>query len=150
MDFAMLTQGQGNLPKLDLKSPDGASAEIYCYGGHVTSWKTPDGVERLFLSQTAEFTPGIAIRGGIPVIFPQFAGFGRLVKHGFARTHAWEYAGTDTNADYVTAHFVLRDSDTIRGFWNYAFELTLSITIGGQHLDLDFNVKNTSDTAFQF
>jgi hypothetical protein len=52
----------------------------------VLSWVTPDGRERLFLSDKAVFDGSVAIRGGIPVCWPQFAGLGELPKHGFVRT----------------------------------------------------------------
>ena len=62
--------------------------------GHVLSW-TCAGKERLFLSAKAEVQAGegalAAIRGGIPLCWPQFAGRGPLPKHGFARTTgAWQ------------------------------------------------------------
>ena len=63
---------------------------VYLHGAHVTSWKPArDHDERLFLSERSEFRAGTAIRGGIPVIFPQFAAEGPLPRHGFARTSEW-------------------------------------------------------------
>ena len=44
------------------------------------------------------FKPPKAIRGGVPVCFPQFGGFGPLQQHGFARNSAFEVVsgGSDT------------------------------------------------------
>ena len=82
--------GKGELPVATLTHESGATAEVYILGAHVTSWKTSDGVERLFVSSASAFTRGAAIRGGIPVCWPQFSGRGALPKHGFARTsEAW-------------------------------------------------------------
>src|SRR5258705_11634652 len=82
--------GVGGLPLVKLRAADGATADVYLHGAHVTSWRpTPGDEERLFLSARSEFRPGTAIRGGIPVIFPQFAAEGPLVRHGFARTSEW-------------------------------------------------------------
>jgi hypothetical protein len=36
------------------------------------------------------FKPPKAIRGGIPICFPQFSDFGPLGQHGFARNRSWE------------------------------------------------------------
>ena len=57
--------------------PDGATATVARHGGHVVSWRTADGLERLFVSDRATIAAGAAIRGGIPVCFPQFAGWVR-------------------------------------------------------------------------
>ena len=85
--------GRGELPTATMSHPSGASCEIVLTGAHVTSWKTADGVERLFMSSASQFGAGAAIRGGIPVCFPQFSGRGPLPKHGFVRTSdAWEIA----------------------------------------------------------
>ena len=77
---AQTVPGRGGLEKVVLRSRDGALAEVYLHGAHVTSWR-PAGTreERLFLSERSEFRGGAAIRGGIPVIFPQFAAEGPLL-----------------------------------------------------------------------
>jgi hypothetical protein len=41
------------------------------WGATLTSWIC-DGVERIFLSENAIFNEVKAIRGGIPLVFPQF------------------------------------------------------------------------------
>ena len=82
--------GRGGLDRVTLSSRDGARAEVYLQGAHVTSWRpATDDRERLFLSERSKYCPGGAIRGGIPVIFPQFAAEGPLPRHGFARTSRW-------------------------------------------------------------
>src|SRR4051812_40962098 len=78
----------GGLPSVQLTHADGSSAKVTLHGGHVVSWKDRLGVERLFMSKKAVFAPGKAIRGGIPIIFPQF-GPGPLPGHGFARNTSW-------------------------------------------------------------
>ncbi|THF99991.1 hypothetical protein TEA_017529 [Camellia sinensis var. sinensis] len=62
---------------------------VYLYGGHVTSWKNDHGEELLFVSSKAIFKPPKAIRGGIPICFPQFSNHGSLEQHGFARNRFW-------------------------------------------------------------
>lgn len=54
--------------------------------------------ELIFVSKKAVFKPPKAIRGGVPVCFPQFGGFGPLQQHGFARNSAFEVVtgGLDT------------------------------------------------------
>ncbi len=44
----------------------------------------------IFMSKNAVFAPPKAIRGGVPVCFPQFSNFGPLAQqHGFVRNKQW-------------------------------------------------------------
>ncbi|PUZ48759.1 hypothetical protein GQ55_7G272500 [Panicum hallii var. hallii] len=83
------TKGPTGLEKLVLREARGWSAEVHLYGGQVTSWKNDRGDELLFVSSKAIFKPPKAIRGGIPICFPQFGTQGNLEKHGFARNRLW-------------------------------------------------------------
>ena len=74
---------------ITVTSQDGAKISVSLHGGHVCSWLTPDGIEHLYLSPLTKIKKDSAIRGGIPIIFPQFAQRGALPKHGFARNVAW-------------------------------------------------------------
>ena len=67
-------------------SSGSASAELYLHGATLTSWKV-DGEELLFVSPKAVFAPPKAIRGGVPVCFPQFAMLGPLQVRGCWRMH---------------------------------------------------------------
>ncbi|KAF2553107.1 hypothetical protein F2Q68_00035586 [Brassica cretica] len=67
-----VTEGEGNLPKLVLTSPDKSEAEIYLFGGCVTSWKVASGKDLLFVRPDAVFNKIKPISGGIPHCFPQF------------------------------------------------------------------------------
>jgi glucose-6-phosphate 1-epimerase len=72
------------------------NAKICTYGAHVVE-ATVEGERLLFLSQQAVFEKGKAIRGGIPVIWPQFSNRGPLPSHGFARVRQWTvHSKTDT------------------------------------------------------
>ncbi|KAJ0965624.1 hypothetical protein J5N97_026762 [Dioscorea zingiberensis] len=84
-----LCNGANGLEKIVLREFRGSSAEVYLYGGQVTSWKNDHGEELLFVSSKAVFKPPKAIRGGIPICFPQFGTHGGLEQHGFARNKIW-------------------------------------------------------------
>ena len=73
------------LDAVELRAPDGARATVLLHGGHVVSWVPAGADEQLYLSPKSSFAPGSAIRGGVPVIFPQFNTRGPLQRHGFAR-----------------------------------------------------------------
>ncbi|XP_052732101.1 putative glucose-6-phosphate 1-epimerase isoform X1 [Vigna angularis] len=87
--YVEFCKGVNGLDKVILRESRGSSAEVYLYGAHVTSWKNDHGEELLFLSSKAVFKPPKAIRGGIPICFPQFGGLGTLDQHGFARNRLW-------------------------------------------------------------
>lgn len=139
-------------PEVSLLADDGARARVHLHGAHVTSW-TPavSGVERLFLSSAADYTEGAAIRGGIPVIFPQFANLGPLPKHGFARTTAWELASVG-RSEGGAAEAVLRlaSSEATREIWPYGFLAELSVTVGGALLHVSLSVTNADVQPFEF
>lgn len=82
-------QGQ---PAVRVQSPDGAQATVLLHGAQVISWVPAGGANQLYLSTKAVIAPGQAVRGGVPVVFPQFAQRGpdtSLPRHGLLRTRAW-------------------------------------------------------------
>lgn len=138
--------GNGDLPKLTLAAADGARAEIYLYGAHVTSWTPSGGSEVLFLSPKADFRPGASIRGGTPIIFPQFASMGPLPKHGFARNRAWSFV--DAGDDWATLR-LSENADNL-SVWPHPFELLYTVRVGGPTLEMTLQVRNTSIRPFTF
>jgi glucose-6-phosphate 1-epimerase len=131
---------------LELDSADGARARICGHGAQLCSWTPARGGERLYLSGHAVFGPGAAIRGGVPVIFPQFAGEGPLPKHGFARTAAWRLE----SAQQGGARFRLADTEATRALWPHAFEAELSVALEAQTLRVSLAVENRGGDAFSF
>ncbi|CAN6572298.1 unnamed protein product [Malus baccata var. baccata] len=88
MPLNIVNKGDG-FPRIILTEPTGSSAEVLLYGGQVVSWKNERREELLFMSSKATGKPPKAIRGGIPVCFPQFGNFGSLEQHGFAKNRLW-------------------------------------------------------------
>ena len=132
-----------------LAAADGAELTVCAHGGHVIGWTPADGRPRLWLSPTARCGPGQAIRGGIPVIFPQFAARGPLPKHGFARDRPWrEVSASEGEAAVWTA--ALAADDATRAIWPHDFELTLTAHARGDRLDVTLQVSNTGADDFGF
>ena len=137
-------------PDFVLTARNGATAHIAQHGGHVTRWRTADGIERLYLSPLPR-EPGQAIRGGIPVVFPQFANRGPLPQHGFARTLQWTLGEAQNLPDgraRLTA--ALTDSQATRSLWPHPFRLELAVTVGADALDLELLVRNAGGAPFEF
>jgi glucose-6-phosphate 1-epimerase len=139
------------MEKLEVDANDGACVEIYTHGAHVTSWKTAGGEQRLFLSDRATFAPDAAIRGGVPIIFPQFGGMGALPKHGFARVSEWEVVRAGrTSTGKGEAQLRLTSNDRTRVMWDHAFEASFVATIEGMSLAMALSVLNADSKPFQF
>ena len=147
--------GRGGLPNATLAAPDGARAEVALHGAHVLSWRPApepgagDVAERLFLSERSAWQAGVAIRGGVPVIFPQFADTGPLPKHGFARTREWRMVEAQPARDgRARTTFRLVDSAETRALWPHAFAADLTVSVGGRTLELALVLTNPGDAPF--
>jgi glucose-6-phosphate 1-epimerase len=140
-----------DLPRVDLAHASGARAAVYLQGAHVASWADAAGTELLFVSARSKYERGAAIRGGIPVIFPQFADQGPLPKHGFARTAAWEHVESGTDPD-GTSFAILRlaDTDAMRALWPHAFRAEVRVSLDADSLAVALRVANTGDGVMAF
>jgi glucose-6-phosphate 1-epimerase len=146
---AALAQFRGQ-PAVLLRAPDGASAVVLMHGAQVVSWRPAGGDERLFLSERSRFGAGASVRGGMPVIFPQFNERGTLPRHGFARTRAWSVVRSETGVDDALAVLQLTDDEATRALWPHRFVLELTVCVRGDRLDVELAVSNAGDDAFAF
>ncbi len=140
------------LDAVALRAADGAQAIVTLHGGHVVSW-IPAGssLERLYLSPTSTFADSQAIRGGVPVVFPQFSNRGPLANHGFARTSTWQVQHRE-RGPHGEALVVLRlvDDASTRSVWPHGFVLELGVRVLGDGLTLELNCTNTGVTPMPF
>ncbi|HWL39636.1 MAG TPA: D-hexose-6-phosphate mutarotase [Gemmatimonadaceae bacterium] len=145
-----IESGKNGMPKVVLTHPTGGTAEIYLNGGHVTSWIPAGGADVLFMGKTAAFAPGDPIRGGIPVVFPQFANTGPLPQHGFARKTEWKVAEDDEANDQMKVKLFLQDDHKTRELWDHHFRTELTVSVGEKSLEVKLDVKNIGDDHFAF
>ena len=141
-------------PCVELSLPGGDRARIALFGGHVLSWQTADGIERLYLSPDAVFDDASPIRGGVPICFPQFNTRGPLPKHGIARVLPWQ-ADASVKAGAAAAQtdsvrLRLRDSDATRRWWPQAFEAALTVTLAPRRLRIALDVLNSDSVPWSF
>lgn len=150
-DAARFTEGNGGLPRLEVKTP-AARGELYLQGAQVTSWQPAGQDEVLFLSRQSRWEAGKAIRGGIPICFPWFrskADDAKAPAHGFARTRAWQVASVQAEDDGVTATLTLESDESSLLWWLHAFRATLRVHFGAQ-LTVALSVKNIGKAPFSF
>ncbi|XP_054754519.2 uncharacterized protein LOC129260578 [Lytechinus pictus] len=127
-----------------------SAATVQLHGATVTSL-TLNGCDRLFLSEKAVFNNKKAIRGGIPVIFPQFGPWDKGAQHGFARITPWVLTDKQTDPKKeVLCTFELEDNLETRSIWNHKFKVKYTVSLQKKNALFDFNVTNTGLEKFDF
>ena len=143
----------GQLPAVRIRANDGAEAIITLYGAHLVAWTSPEGRQRLFCSVKSALDGSRAIRGGVPVIFPQFAERGEGMRHGFARVSTWRLQDSGASGASVYAVFALSQDDLARAVasaWPHGFTLRLTVGLEPGALLLALDVRNTGSDTFAF
>lgn len=145
-------------PAARLVLADGSACTVALHGAQLLSWTPADGIERLYLSPAARFDGTSAIRGGVPVCWPQFNQRGALPKHGFARNVAWrldtaDAAKADADAGAKTQDTLvlsLKDDDATRAIWPHAFHARLAVTLAPRTLRIALTIDNTGRAPWSF
>ncbi|XWS50050.1 hypothetical protein CRYUN_Cryun12cG0054900 [Craigia yunnanensis] len=152
-----VTKDRNGIDQVVLRNPRGASARISLHGGQVLSWRTDRGEELLFTSSKAIFKPPSAVRGGIPICFPQFGQRGSLEQHGYARNRTWiiddnppPLHPNDSSGKAYT-DLLLKPSEDDLKIWPHSFEfrLRVSLTADG-NLSLISRIRNINYKPFSF
>ena len=121
---------------------DGDSVWVAEQGAHVLSWVS-QGRERLFLSPDNLWDGKSAIRGGVPVCFPQFNQRGTLPKHGFARNMNWTVGAAVASGDAAHIDFTLSTNPDTLAIWQQAFVAVLRVALVPGQLTVTLTVNNT-------
>jgi len=146
-DALHFAQGQGDLPVAEIQTPQ-ARARVALQGAHVLAWQPAGAGPVIWVSKTAIFEPGKAVRGGVPVCWPWFGARDGLPAHGFVRTRLWQVRETALDEQQqVVLRLGLRDDSDTRALWDFAFDLELEVTVGSS-LNLKLMSRNTGDQAF--
>uniref|UniRef100_A0A2C9KR95 glucose-6-phosphate 1-epimerase n=1 Tax=Biomphalaria glabrata TaxID=6526 RepID=A0A2C9KR95_BIOGL len=130
---------------------EGTTAVIHLHGATVLSWKC-HGVENLYMSQSAVFDNKKAIRGGIPVVFPNFGPWPLGPQHGFARIKRWSIAvppRKDANGDVIVLFMLEADEETL-AMWNYKFRLVYTVVLTATSLMSTLVVHNKDVKSLGF
>lgn len=107
----------------------------------------PDG---FFYCSPFAFSSVGALRGGQPVIFPQFADRGPYKKHGIAREVAWQTIA-DERAPYRHRVIMSREfSGRDLAGWPYHASISLDVEYTPGHLLQTFEVDNIGSKMFSW
>lgn len=95
---------------------------------------------------------GVAIRGGVPICWPQFGAFENAadackLKHGFARTST-QWSVRSRTDDSVS--FVLKSDEDTRKSWAKDFELVYTVSLGDKVVRMEMEVRNDNTTPLEF
>jgi len=137
-------------PAVALTADDGARATVLLHGGHLVSWIPAGGQEQIYVSPESRFGEGEAVRGGVPVIFPQFSTRGTLPRHGLLRTRGWKLVQMPSHGKHAQAVLRFVADDATRQLWPHEFEAEITFSLVGPQIDIEFLVVNTGDAPFEF
>ncbi|KAF9687886.1 hypothetical protein SADUNF_Sadunf02G0139800 [Salix dunnii] len=151
------TKDWNGMDQVVLRNPQGASAQVSLHGGKVFSWRNEHGEELLFTSSKGIFKPPKAVRGGIPVCFPQFGNCGSLEQHGFARSKIWTVDDNPPPLHPNDSHgksfidLLLKPSEEDLKCWPYSYEFRLRVSLEANgDLALTSRVRNINGKPFSF
>jgi len=135
-------------PCIRLQAGAHDSILVALQGAQVLSWVS-QGRERLYLSPQAVLDGQTAIRGGVPLCFPQFNQRGPLVKHGFARHLPWQVVPAHGSG---ATPLVLRlcDDASTRACWPHGFVAELAPQLAPGELRMVLSVRNTGTDTWSF
>ncbi|MBA0653500.1 hypothetical protein Goklo_020666 [Gossypium klotzschianum] len=122
-----VTQGEGNLPKLLLTSDHGSEAEIYLFGGCITSWKVPSGRDLLFVRPDAVFDKKKPIRN-----------------------MDWSLVESENVEGNPNVTLELKDSPYSRAMWDFGFQARYKVVLNTKSLSTELKVTNTDNKPFTF
>ena len=123
-------------------------AKVSLYGGHVLSWQPTNQKEVFWLSDTALYQEGKAIRGGIPLCWPWFGPLEGSNQHGFARQVFWQLESIQVSDAGVTV-VICWQGDQMDKLWPYRARLEQTLFFG-ETFHQSLTITNLSDEAFQY
>ncbi|MBY6188542.1 D-hexose-6-phosphate mutarotase [Marinobacter hydrocarbonoclasticus] len=119
------------------------------FGAQALSW-TSKGADRLWLSQTADLSGRLPIRGGVPLCFPWFGKKPDGPSHGFARTEHWQVVEQVESGKQALLTLELSDSERTRAVWPHRFRARMQFVLRADQLAMALTITNTDHHAWSF
>jgi len=124
-----LIEDHPGLPEILLQH-GGSRVRLSLQGAHITEYVVDD-VDLLWVSRSARFERGVAIRGGIPLCWPWFGASldePGWPQHGFARTSSFRLLSQRSDAQHAAVVLALDESPAIPA-WAGAAGLELEVRL---------------------
>jgi len=145
-----VSEPEPGFPVIEVQTPVSA-ATIALHGAQVRTWAPTDHPPVLYVSPKAKMTPGIPLRGGIPICWPWFGDHpedSSKPAHGIARTRFWELVSGTLEGKLATLVFKLVPDEETKKLFPHDFELTATIRIADK-LRVKLQMKNTGEEAYK-
>lgn len=152
----VVVAGNGGLAKIVVTTKTG-TAEIYPRGAQVTGFQKNGGPPLIFVSRKSYFTPGKAIRGGVPICYPWFGSRDGGPSHGFARITEWQLVKTSVAPDGAVAVQFALPGISGQSPWNslrtefvvtVSDTLTMELTTANESCDATLEIENCLHAYF--
>ncbi len=119
-------------------------------GAQVLHTALGSGLELLYLSPLVASFPDQPIRGGIPLMFPQFGDSGPLRKHGFVRDLQWTLVDEREDAVSKNISYFLDIKATDFPEWPFDASLQLNASVGSASFTIELSILNSGNENFSF
>ncbi|ENO14279.2 D-hexose-6-phosphate mutarotase [Marinobacter nanhaiticus D15-8W] len=140
---------------LEIRHPE-FFARIFLQGAHLTEFAPRDSDNWLWLSSAANYAPGAAIRGGIPICWPWFGDpaknppevADRIVDakaHGFARTLLWALERTQSSDKSAEVTLTLDARDLGDRFGDWPLTASIAFEFTAKTCRITLSTHNVSD-----
>lgn len=115
-----------------------------CFGAQILQVN-----DLLFLSElsTASDLPK---RGGIPILFPQFAEWGNLRKHGFVRDLNWQLQSGNLDHQHKSIHYKLQINPQTYPRWPHNSNIELLVESEEKIVHIKLTITNTGVESFSW
>ncbi len=104
----------------------------------------------LYFSSLNQIESRSPLRGGIPVIFPQFANCGNIKKHGFVRDYNWKLVNENKIQDkhFVEYEYQINEIDFPE--WKHSAKLNLKAFVIDNIFKISIHILNNGKSSFEF
>lgn len=142
----------GQLESLQIHHPL-FSAKLFLQGAHLIHFSPSGQTNWLWMSETARFETGRAIRGGIPICWPWFGNPDknppevrkRILAdsaHGFARTAVWKLEDVRESAHEVEVSLSLDANEDFSHLWTGRSRALLTFNFSNKGLQIALTTTN--------
>jgi len=150
----------GQLEAMEVHHPQ-FRARIFLQGAHLTHFAPHGEPDWLWMSDSARFEPGRAIRGGIPVCWPWFGipeknppEVRRRIRtdsaHGFARTAVWKLEDVRETAHEVEISLSLDANIDFSDLWDGRALALITFSFSAEGCQLVLTTTNTGPEPLAF
>ena len=139
-------------------------ADILLQGAQLLHFSPMGEDNWLWLSETADYLPGVSVRGGIPVCWPWFGNADRnpaavqstmvsgaaLPAHGFARTVEWQLHDLYEAADRIELTLGFSPEDRYAHLWQGKADVKARWTFSRCGMQMELITRNLGATPLPF